>query len=206
MPAIYQYRDFAAAGGVMSYGGNLEPYRLAGLYTGRILKGESRPRCRSSAARFTWPLGLRAQQEAERRVAVLVSQTPDDAEVQTRLTAFQQGLQQLGWTDGRNVGSMYASEGAISSASARTPRRWSDRWSKQHARCRSSSSRPPIQSGPTLSTVWRGQVATRPLSCVRLQHQREMAGAAQRGGDRMISRRDFIALVMLAIGLGAWST
>jgi len=40
IPAIYQYRDFAAAGGVMSYGGSLEPYRLVGLYTGRILKGE----------------------------------------------------------------------------------------------------------------------------------------------------------------------
>jgi putative tryptophan/tyrosine transport system substrate-binding protein len=37
--AIYQYPDFAAAGGVMSYGGTLEGYRLAGLYTGRILKG-----------------------------------------------------------------------------------------------------------------------------------------------------------------------
>jgi len=41
VPAIYQYRDFAAAGGVMSYGGSLtEGYRLVGLYTGRILKGE----------------------------------------------------------------------------------------------------------------------------------------------------------------------
>jgi putative ABC transport system substrate-binding protein len=41
MPAIYQYYDFAAAGGVMSYGGSLtEPYRLVGQYTGRILKGE----------------------------------------------------------------------------------------------------------------------------------------------------------------------
>jgi putative ABC transport system substrate-binding protein len=41
IPAIYQYSDFAVAGGVMSYGGNLtEPYRQAGLYTGRILKGE----------------------------------------------------------------------------------------------------------------------------------------------------------------------
>jgi putative tryptophan/tyrosine transport system substrate-binding protein len=41
VPAIYQYRDFAAAGGVMSYGGGLEdPYRLVGRYTGRILKGE----------------------------------------------------------------------------------------------------------------------------------------------------------------------
>ena len=38
---MYQYRDFAAAGGVMSYGGSLaEGYHLVGLYTGRILKGE----------------------------------------------------------------------------------------------------------------------------------------------------------------------
>jgi putative ABC transport system substrate-binding protein len=41
IPAIYQYRDFAAAGGLMSYGGSLtEPYRLVGHYTGRILNGE----------------------------------------------------------------------------------------------------------------------------------------------------------------------
>ena len=40
IPAIYQDRDFAAAGGVMSYGGGLtEGYRLVGVYTGRILKG-----------------------------------------------------------------------------------------------------------------------------------------------------------------------
>jgi putative ABC transport system substrate-binding protein len=39
--AIYQDRDFAVAGGVMTYGGSLtEGYRLVGLYAGRILKGE----------------------------------------------------------------------------------------------------------------------------------------------------------------------
>jgi len=41
VPTIYQYREFAAAGGLMSYGGSpTEPSRLAGVYTGRILKGE----------------------------------------------------------------------------------------------------------------------------------------------------------------------
>jgi len=41
MPAIFQFRAFAAAGGLMSYGGSLvEMYRQSGTYTGRILKGE----------------------------------------------------------------------------------------------------------------------------------------------------------------------
>ena len=41
VPAIYQYREFTAAGGLMSYGGQLaDNYRVVGSYTGRILKGE----------------------------------------------------------------------------------------------------------------------------------------------------------------------
>jgi putative ABC transport system substrate-binding protein len=41
VPAIYQYPEFTAAGGLMSYGGSLtDDYGLVGIYTRRILKGE----------------------------------------------------------------------------------------------------------------------------------------------------------------------
>jgi putative ABC transport system substrate-binding protein len=41
VPAIFQFREFAVAGGLMSYGANFtESYRQVGVYTGRVLKGE----------------------------------------------------------------------------------------------------------------------------------------------------------------------
>jgi ABC-type uncharacterized transport system substrate-binding protein len=50
------------------------------------------------------PLVARAQQgEQLRRIGVLMSVAADDPEGKARFTALQQGLQQLGWVDGRNV-------------------------------------------------------------------------------------------------------
>ena len=51
-----------------------------------------------------WPLTARAQQrERVRRIGLLINLAADDPESQARRAAFQQGLQQLGWTDGRNL-------------------------------------------------------------------------------------------------------
>jgi putative ABC transport system substrate-binding protein len=41
VPTIYQFREFAAAGGLMSYGSHIEEaYRLAGVYAGRVFRGD----------------------------------------------------------------------------------------------------------------------------------------------------------------------
>src|SRR6516164_6215843 len=51
-----------------------------------------------------WPLAARAQQgERVRRIGVLMGGPESDPEEQARLAAFLDGLQQLGWTDGRTV-------------------------------------------------------------------------------------------------------
>ena len=55
-------------------------------------------------AAISWPLAARAQQgQRVRRIGVLMNLASDDAEEQARIAAFHQGLQQLGWTVGRNV-------------------------------------------------------------------------------------------------------
>ena len=51
-----------------------------------------------------WPLAARAQQpDRMRRIGVLMNLAEGDAEAQARIAAFLRGLQQLGWTDSRNV-------------------------------------------------------------------------------------------------------
>ena len=55
-------------------------------------------------AALAWPLVARAQQaERVRRIGVLLPATTDDTQYQTWFGAFLQGLQQSGWTIGRNV-------------------------------------------------------------------------------------------------------
>jgi putative ABC transport system substrate-binding protein len=57
-----------------------------------------------AGATAAWPLTLRAQQaERVRRVGVLINLAADDPESAARITAFAQGLQEFGWTVGRNV-------------------------------------------------------------------------------------------------------
>ena len=51
-----------------------------------------------------WPLVARAQQtDRVRRIGLLMNTAADDPEAQTRIAAFLQGLQQLGWIDGGNL-------------------------------------------------------------------------------------------------------
>jgi ABC-type uncharacterized transport system substrate-binding protein len=55
-------------------------------------------------AAVAWPLAARAQQgERVRRIGVLMNLAADDPQALSRITAFVQGLQQLGWTEGRNM-------------------------------------------------------------------------------------------------------
>ena len=54
-------------------------------------------------AAAAWPVAARAQGERMRRIGVLLNSAADDPAAQSRLTAFLQGLQELGWTHGRNV-------------------------------------------------------------------------------------------------------
>jgi putative ABC transport system substrate-binding protein len=57
----------------------------------------------AAASSLLWPLAARAQQERMRRIGVLMNTSADDPEGQARIAAFHQGLQEWGWTLGRNA-------------------------------------------------------------------------------------------------------
>jgi putative ABC transport system substrate-binding protein len=57
-----------------------------------------------SGAAVAWPLATRAQQgERVRRIGVLMPYAAGDLEIKSRLTAFRQALERLGWSEDRNV-------------------------------------------------------------------------------------------------------
>jgi putative tryptophan/tyrosine transport system substrate-binding protein len=74
-----------------------------------------------------WPLVARAQQPADqmRRIGVLINLAADDPEGHARITAFAQGLQEAGWTTGRNVRIDYRWGGAGADAMAKYAASWS---------------------------------------------------------------------------------
>jgi ABC-type uncharacterized transport system substrate-binding protein len=68
--------------------------------------GDEATRCHKAyrGAAASWPLAVRAQQYDEvRRIGVLVNVAANDPEAQTSVAAFKQALQQLGWSEGRNL-------------------------------------------------------------------------------------------------------
>jgi putative ABC transport system substrate-binding protein len=54
-------------------------------------------------AAAAWPLAARAQQERMRRIGVLMGLAEDDPDAKARLSAFRQGLDKLGWSEGSNL-------------------------------------------------------------------------------------------------------
>jgi putative tryptophan/tyrosine transport system substrate-binding protein len=57
-----------------------------------------------TVATAAWPLAARAQQgERMRRIGVLMAHAESDVEFHDYLSAFREGLQKLGWTEGRNI-------------------------------------------------------------------------------------------------------
>jgi putative ABC transport system substrate-binding protein len=72
-----------------------------------------------------WPLAAWAQQpDRMRRVGLLMGYREGDAEGQASLAAFQRGLQELGWTEGRNIWIDTRWAGAEPIRRGPSPKRW----------------------------------------------------------------------------------
>src|SRR5262245_52967705 len=129
-------------------------------------------------ATAAWPLAASVQQaERVRRIGVLMHLPENGPEAQARMRAFLQGVQQLGWAEGRNVQIDYRF-GAADVDRARSsaaelialapdvirlpvPVPW-QRCSKRPAPCRSCSRKSRIRLTPASSTAWRARAATPP--------------------------------------------
>ena len=127
-----------------------------------------------------WPLAARAQQgERMRHVAILLPAAAGDSAFQTRVGAFLQGLQQLGWSNGRNV----SIETRWATANAAEIRRHAAELAalvpdvilahaattvgpllQAPAPSRPCSRPSSIRWAPASSTAWRGRAATPPVS------------------------------------------
>jgi len=127
-----------------------------------------------------WPVAARAQQsERMRRIGVLMNMTADDPESQARLSAFVQGLQEFGWTVGRNVRIDYRwGEGDAERYRRQATELFALEpdvilsWGAEIARgrkrpaasCPSCLRNPSTRLAPAWSRAWRGQAATPPVS------------------------------------------
>jgi ABC-type uncharacterized transport system substrate-binding protein len=57
----------------------------------------------AGSAAVAWPLAAQAQSDRVRRIGVLMGYPESDSEAQTKIAAFRDGLQKLGWAEGRNT-------------------------------------------------------------------------------------------------------
>ena len=80
LPAIYEWREFAQAGGLASYGTNLfNNYRLAGVYAGRVLKGENPAELPVvQATKFEFVINLKTAKTLRLDVSPTLSARADD--------------------------------------------------------------------------------------------------------------------------------
>ena len=148
-------------------------------------------------AAATWPLAARAQQgERMRRIGIILPAAADDAEFQTWVEAFLQALAQLGWVIGRNVRidtrwattnsaniRRHAAELAAL-ATGRHPGLWHlDRGADAAGDTHRADRVPDRRRSGRLRLRRQPGAARRQrhgLSHVRIQLERQMAGAAQR--------------------------
>ena len=147
-------------------------------------------------AAAAWPLAARAQQpERMRRIGVLMYLAADDAEGQARLAAFTQALQQLGWSEGRNlrIDTRWATADDIRRHAAELAALAPDvllagTGTATVAPLLQATRTVPIVFVTVIDPVGAGFVASlaRPggnatgFTHLRIQHERKMAGAAQR--------------------------